>query len=108
MTVKQITVEDLKSKLDDKEDFILVDCREPDEYEYCRIPGATLLPLAEFPKRFAEMLQTDQEICIHCHHGGRSQRAAEFLTSQGYTNVANIVGGIDAWSLRVDPKVPRY
>lgn len=108
MPIKQISVEDMKKKLDAAEKIILLDCREPDEHEYCRIPGAKLIPLSEFPKRATSELKPDQEIYIHCHHGGRSQRACEFLESQGFQNVSNVVGGIDAWSLCVDPKVPRY
>ena len=105
---KEIHVEDLKKKLDASAKIILVDCREPDEHEFCRIAGATLIPLSQFEDRAETELKPDAEIYIHCHHGGRSQRACLFLEELGYENVSNVAGGIDAWSLRVDPKVPRY
>jgi adenylyltransferase/sulfurtransferase len=106
--IKQVNVEELKSKMDAGEKIVLVDCREPDENQYCRIEGAILIPLSEFSARGLSELDKDAEIYIHCHHGGRSQRACEFLEAQGFKSVANITGGIDAWSLRIDPKVPRY
>lgn len=105
---KEIKVEDLKKKMDAGESIVLVDCREPDEHGFCRIEGSVLIPLSEFEERAENELKSDCEIYIHCHHGGRSMRACLYLESQGYENVANVVGGIDAWSLRVDPKVPRY
>jgi rhodanese-related sulfurtransferase len=106
--VKQITVDDLKKKLDGKEKIRLVDCREPDENGFCHIEGAELIPLSQFSEKATGQLHANDEIYIHCHHGGRSARACEFLMAQGYQNVVNVTGGIDAWSLRIDPKVPRY
>jgi rhodanese-related sulfurtransferase len=87
----------------------LIDVREPDEWELTHIAGAELLPLSQWPAVALEKL-TDptQSIVIHCHHGGRSMRAAEFLAAHGFTDVANLTGGIDAWSSEVDPAVPRY
>ena len=87
----------------------LVDVREPDEWALTRIAGAELLPLSQWPAVALEKL-TDptQPIVIHCHHGARSMRAAEFLVSRGFTDVANLAGGIDAWSHEVDSAVPRY
>lgn len=104
---KEISVEELKTRLDNTT-VVLVDCRERDENEFCSIKGSILIPLSEFTERAAKELKVEQEICIHCHHGGRSLRACEYLVSQGFNNVFNVAGGIDAWSLRVDPKVPRY
>lgn len=106
--LKQITVDELKKKLDDKEKIHLVDCREPDEHGFCHIEGAELIPLSQFREKVMQQLRPDEEIYIHCHHGGRSARACEFLMAQGYQNVTNVAGGIDAWSLRIDSKVPRY
>jgi len=102
----QITVRQLKEKLEKGEKVVLVDVREPHEYQAANI-GGTLIPLGQIPKRFAE-LDPNAEIVIHCHHGGRSQRAVEFLYEKGFKNVRNLIGGIDAWSMQVDPKVPRY
>ncbi|MBI1803312.1 MAG: MBL fold metallo-hydrolase [Ignavibacteriae bacterium] len=106
MNELQITVEQLKAKLDKGEKPVIVDVREPSEYKTANI-GAKLIPLGEIPKRYTE-LDPKQEIVVHCHHGGRSQRAVEFLYEKGFANVKNLVGGIDAWSQRIDPKVPRY
>lgn len=106
--IKQIAVEDLKAKLDQKGNFRLVDVREKDEYDTCRIEGSVLIPLSQFANRAPQELKPDEEIVIHCHHGGRSQRACEYLTGMGYKNVSNLAGGIDAWSLKVDSAVKRY
>ena len=106
--VKQITVEELKSKMDSDVGLCLVDCREADEHEYCKIDGAKLIPLSEFQERGPKELNPDEEIFIHCHHGGRSQKACEFLESQGFKSTHNVTGGIEAWSLQIDSKVKRY
>lgn len=106
--VKQISVQQLNEKLEGTQKFRLIDCREPDEYELCRIEGATLVPLSKFPEEAPKQLKKDEEIVIHCHHGGRSQQACEFLEGQGYTNVSNLAGGIHAWSVEIDPDVQQY
>lgn len=106
--INQISVEELKKKLDGKEKIVLVDVREEDENRKCKIEGSLLIPLSKFQERFREALKPDQEIIVHCHFGGRSQKASEFLVSQDFQNVSNLVGGIDAWSVKIDPKVPRY
>lgn len=106
--IRKITVQDLKQKLDNKENIVLVDCREKDEYEYCRIQGAVLIPLSEFEERAEKELNPKDAIYIHCHHGGRSMRVCEYLQSLGFESTTNVLGGIEAWSLHVDPKVPRY
>ncbi|MBI2340146.1 MAG: hypothetical protein HYU99_07275 [Deltaproteobacteria bacterium] len=106
--ISQLTVEQIKEKRDKKENFRLIDVREKSEYEICRIDGSTLIPLSEFAKRALNELKPEDEIVIHCHHGGRSQKACEYLASQGYKKVANVAGGIEEWSLKIDPKVPRY
>ncbi|MDB6173732.1 MAG: moeZ 2 [Chthoniobacteraceae bacterium] len=87
----------------------LIDVRESDEWELCRIPGAELMALSEWPAVVEEKLTDQDEVLIvHCHHGGRSARAADFLIRNGYTNVRNLTGGIDAWSQEIDSAVPRY
>lgn len=105
--LKEITVEQLHQKLQNKESFQFIDVREKDEYDFAKIEGATLIPLSQFQERFQE-IDPDQEVVICCHHGGRSMRACEFLLSQGYTDLINVKGGIDQWSLKINPKVPRY
>lgn len=103
----EIKVEDVKAKLDRGEKFRLIDVREPMEYQLCRIEGAELKPLGQTPQ-WMQSLDKDEEIVLYCHHGMRSGQAAAFLARNGFTNVQNMIGGIDAWSLNVDPSVPRY
>jgi adenylyltransferase/sulfurtransferase len=104
--VPEITVEELKKKMDRKENFLLLDVREPGEYQTAKIAGSTLIPLKTLPGRLTE-LKKDQEIVVHCHHGGRSYQACQFLRAQGY-NAVNVEDGIQAWSERIDSSVPTY
>jgi adenylyltransferase/sulfurtransferase len=89
------------------EDVVLVDVREPHEWEIARIPGSTLIPLNRLPERMSE-LDSSKEIVLHCHHGQRSMRALEFLRQSGFRKLKNLRGGIDSWSREVDPAVSRY
>ena len=100
-------VKELKRKIDAKEDFFLLDVREPNEFQIGRIPGSTLIPLGEVPQRVNE-IPRDKEIIVHCKMGARSARAASFLREQGYANVKNLKGGILDWSDKIDPSVPKY
>jgi sulfur-carrier protein adenylyltransferase/sulfurtransferase len=100
-------VKELKRKIDAKEDFFLLDVREPNEYQIGRIPGSTLIPLGEVPRRYQE-IPRDKEIIVHCKMGGRSAKAAAFLRQQGFKNVKNLKGGILDWSDKIDPSVPKY
>jgi len=100
-------VRELKRKIDAKEDFFLLDVREPNEFQIGRIPGSTLIPLGEVPQRVSE-IPRDKEIVVHCKMGGRSAKAAAFLRQQGYKNVKNLKGGILDWSDKIDPSVPKY
>ena len=102
-----ITVEQLKAIRDRKEDHVLVDVRNPDEFAVCQIAGSLKMPLPEFGARFAE-LPKDKLVVLHCHHGGRSTRALKFLRQQGYTQAKNLAGGIDAWAERIEPGMARY
>ncbi len=87
----------------------LVDVRDPDEYEHCRIPGAELIPLPTLSSEAAAKLpEKDATILLYCHHGMRSLRAAEILRELGYTNAQSVAGGIDRWSREIDSTVPRY
>jgi rhodanese-related sulfurtransferase len=86
---------------------MLLDVREPWEYEKARIAGAELVPLRELPGRLEE-LDPGREVVAICHHGGRSAHAAMFLEKNGYNKVHNLVGGVDAWSRTVDPSIPLY
>ena len=105
--VPEITVQELKRKLDAREELTLVDVREPQEYQIARIDGARLIPLGELPERLVE-LQRAGQIVVHCHSGMRSARAVDLLRAAGFEKVANLAGGIDAWSEEIDPEVPRY
>ena len=91
---------------------ILVDCRRPDEWAVARIEGAVLIPLSELDRR-ADELEGDnggrsRAVVVHCHHGQRSLRATSTLRAMGFTNVKSMAGGIDLWSVDIDPAVPRY
>ena len=105
-TIPEITVEELKAKLDGKEKFVLLDVREPYEREIALIPGSKLIPLGQLDKRVGE-LDKASPLAVHCKMGGRSARAVQFLRAQGFDAV-NVAGGIHAWSQRVDPSVPLY
>ena len=104
--VKQITAKDLKKMMDEGAAFELYDVRTPQERAIARIEGARHLD-QEAQQRL-EGLPKSTPLVFHCHHGGRSQSAAEHFRELGFTNVSNVSGGIDAWSTEVDPKVPRY
>ncbi len=104
--VPQVSVQDLKKRLDAGEDIFVLDVREPFEYQIANI-GGTLIPQGEVPRRLAE-IDRGREIVVHCKSGGRSQRIAEFLQQAGYPKVANLAGGILAWSDQIDPSVPKY
>ncbi len=106
--VEEISATELKKKLDDGDDFQLIDVRQPDEYAFAKIEGAKLIPLGEIPSRVGE-LDPSKEVILHCKMGGRSARAIEFLQASGYTGpLKNLRGGITAWSNEVDPKIPKY
>jgi rhodanese-related sulfurtransferase len=107
MTDGVIDPVEVKKKLDRGDDFILVDVREPHEYQIARIAGAKLIPLGELPKRVNE-LDKGAEIVAHCKMGGRSQQAVDLLKQSGFKNVRNMTGGITAWSDKVDSAVPKY
>lgn len=103
----EITVEEASRLLAQPAPPVLIDVREADELAICRIPGSMHIPLAELPERLAE-IPAGRPLLIHCHHGGRSLRATQFLRARGRGDVSNVKGGIDAWSRQVDPSVPRY
>lgn len=101
------TCQEVKARLDKGDDLMLLDVREPAEVAFCTIEGSTHIPLGEIPARMTD-LDREREIVIVCHHGVRSFQAAAYLRANGFENVYNLAGGIDAWSLSVDPSVPRY
>jgi adenylyltransferase/sulfurtransferase len=98
---------EVKQKIDRGDNFVLVDVREPHEYQICNIPFAKLIPLGDVQKRMNE-LNTSDEIVMHCKAGTRSAKAVEMLKQAGFKRVRNMKGGILAWSDKVDPSVPKY
>jgi rhodanese-related sulfurtransferase len=104
--IPQITVLELKQRLDAGEDLMILDVREPYECQIASI-GGTLIPMNQVPDRLAE-IDRNREIVVQCRSGARSQRVAEFLAAQGYPNVKNLAGGILAWADQIDPKIQKY
>ena len=104
--VPEITVRELKQKMDAGEDINVLDVREPHEYEVANI-GVKLIPLGELPQRLAELDQ-DEYFVVHCKTGGRSAKAIKILQDAGFGHVYNVEGGITAWSEEIDPSVPKY
>ncbi len=105
--VPSISVKELKARIDRHEDVHLIDVREPNEFEICRIPGSTLIPLGQLRSRAGE-LDRSQEIVVHCKMGGRSAKAVAQLQELGFDRVLNLTGGILAWIDQIDPTQPRY
>ena len=104
--IEELSVQQLKGRLDRGEEVFLLDVREPFEAELANLSGL-LIPLGELAARFNE-LDSTREIVVYCHHGNRSRYAAEFLQRQGFGSVKNLTGGIDAWSIQIEPTMPRY
>jgi molybdopterin/thiamine biosynthesis adenylyltransferase/rhodanese-related sulfurtransferase len=107
MDVPTITATELKTRIDRQDKFVLIDVREPFEYEISRIPGSKLIPLGELPARLSELDSAD-DIVLHCKMGGRSAKALRILQEAGFRKLNNLQGGITAWSDDVDPSVPKY
>lgn len=107
MQVPTIEARELKAKLDRREPFVLIDVREPYEYEICHIPGSRLIPLGELPARLSELDSAD-DIILQCKSGARSARALHILQEAGFKKLSNLDGGITAWAEQVDPSVPKY
>ena len=104
--IPQLTVKELKQRIDAGEEVFILDVREPFEYQIANI-GGKLIPQNDVPQRLAE-IDRDREVIVQCKSGGRSQKIAEFLKQAGYPRVVNLAGGILAWSDQIDPKVPKY
>ncbi len=105
----EISCQTVKSMLDRGDEFVLLDCRESDEYAIARIDGARLVPMSEIQERVAELeADRSRQIVVHCHHGGRSLRVAQWLRKNGFTGAQSMSGGIDEWSTQIDPNVARY
>jgi adenylyltransferase/sulfurtransferase len=105
--IPTMTVRELKQKLDKGDKFVLLDVREPFEWDICHIDHAKLIPLGQLPSRMSELDSAD-EIVIHCKSGGRSAKAVRLLQEAGFSKLHNVEGGITAWADEVDPTVPKY
>jgi sulfur-carrier protein adenylyltransferase/sulfurtransferase len=103
----ETTVEEVKARLNQREPVFILDVRNPEEYQICRLPGSTLIPLPELPHRLNE-LDSSREMIVHCKSGMRSLKAVQFLRQQGFHKIKNLKGGILAWADRVDPSMPKY
>lgn len=102
-----MTVRELKDRLDKGDKVFLLDVREPHEFSMARIEGSTLIPLGTLPDSLNQLDPADEIVAL-CHKGMRSADAVGFLLQQGFSNVKNLIGGIDAWSVEIDHSVPRY
>ncbi len=102
-----ITVRELKNRLDKGDQVFLLDVREPHEFSMAKIEGSTLIPLGTLPNSLNQLDPADEIVAL-CHKGMRSADAVGFLLQQGFSNVKNLIGGIDAWSVEIDHSVPRY
>ena len=90
-------------------DVVLLDCREPDEFQTAKIDQAQFIPMSDITGRLAELApHMERRIVVFCHHGGRSLRVAQWLRGQGFPTAQSMTGGIDRWACEIDPSVPRY
>jgi rhodanese-related sulfurtransferase len=106
---KQLHPQKLAEMLAAGEKIFLLDVRQQQEHDHCHLPESTLIPLNELPERLAEVAVPEgAKIVVYCHHGVRSLSGAAILEANGYPEAFSLYGGIEAWSLLVDPKVPRY
>ncbi len=101
----EITPQDLRQRL---AQVRIVDVREPWEYQICRLAGAESIPMGEIPAALPRLEGDEKPLVVYCHHGVRSLRVANWLRQQGIEQVSSLQGGIDRWSLEIDPAVPRY
>lgn len=105
--IEDLTPRQVADRLRGTEPPALIDVREPWEFQTARIAGAQHIPLGQLPSRLGD-LPVGRPIVLYCHHGTRSMQAAHWLSDHGFAQLASLAGGIDAWSLTVDPAVPRY
>lgn len=99
----------VKAMLTTGQPFLFLDCREQSEFDQVRIAGTTLIPMSELATRVAELeAHKSDTVVVHCHHGGRSLRVANWLSQQGFTNAKSMAGGIDEWATTIEPGMVRY
>ena len=107
--IREMSPAQLAARLKAGETVYLLDVRQPEEHAHCLLPGSHLIPLGELPHRAGEVVPpAGAAVVVYCHHGVRSLSGAAILQQFGHDNVYSMAGGIDAWSARIDPSVPRY
>ena len=105
----EIDVAGVHGLIEQDEPMLLLDCREQPEYDTVHIHGSTLLPMSEIQDRAGELAEHQgARVVVYCHHGGRSLQVATWLRQQGFELAQSMSGGIDQWSLDIDPNLPRY
>ena len=105
----EIDCRGVQANLARDEHYLLIDCREQDEWNLVHIDTARLIPMSELAARVAELEPyRDAPIAVHCHHGGRSLRVVNWLRGQGFAQAQSVAGGIDQWAVDIDPSPPRY
>ena len=104
---KSLSPQEVHRRLEAEDDFVLLDVRQPSEVDIARLDEAICIPMGEIPDK-VDQLSKEKDIVVVCHHGIRSARVCDFLRSQGFERAYNLTGGIDAWSIDVDPSLPRY
>ena len=105
--IKEIDVDELARWRNEAKSFVLLDVREPHEVATAALDDVTHIPMRQIPQRLDELAK-DATIAVMCHHGGRSYQVAQFLFAQGFADVVNVDGGIDAYAIRIDSSIPRY
>jgi len=105
----EIDCRTVKSRIDSGAAFLLLDCREPDEFALVKIAGAELWPMSQLAERVGELApRRNDEIVVYCHHGVRSLHVTMWLRRQGFTRACSMAGGIDLWAIEIDRTLPRY
>lgn len=107
-SVKEISAKELQEKIKTNPNLLVLDVREPNELAVCKLSNIKHISLGELPARLSELGNKDAEIVVYCRSGKRSERACQFLTANGYKDVANLDGGILAWARDIDPSMPNY
>ncbi len=105
----EIDCQSVRSKQNAGEAFLFLDCREQNEFDTVRIDGTVLIPMTQLQERVSELDgKQNEEIIVHCHHGGRSLRVAQWLRQQGFSKAVSMAGGIDVWAVEIEPGMARY
>ncbi len=108
-TTVEVDVQTVQKWLKDRDDLVLIDCREDDEYAVASIAGAELMPMSRWQDEISKLDNWQgKHLVVHCHHGRRSLQVVAWLRKNGFPTAQSMSGGIDAWSIEIDPEVPRY